>query len=199
MKDLPDSVLITRVTSEACSEAFAELSRRYENAFYKICHRYTAALIRSGVNPQDVFDEKNIILLNCVKTYDPGKGSKLSTWICNYARYLCLNSMNARKCILSVEDSDLKELIDNSSFSEDFRDKTSQLEDFAFLKNIISQIKDPRIAKIIKMRHLSDGKREWKHIAEKMNISSQTVINLHERGMKLLRKKFLSKDNSDII
>lgn len=107
--------------------------------------------------------------------------------------------MNARKCILSVEDSDLKELIDNSSFSEDFRDKTSQLEDFAFLKNIISQIKDPRIAKIIKMRHLSDGKREWKHIAEKMNISSQTVINLHERGMKLLRKKFLSKDNSDII
>lgn len=198
MNDVPDQTLIKNVKTAACSESFVELSRRYENAFYKICHKYTPALINSGVNPQDIYSEKDIVILNCVKTYKASKGAKLSTWICNHARYLCLNSINSRKNLLAVDNDELRKMVDNSCGSQESNPKSGK-EDLDFLNNLLSQIKDERISKIITLRHLSDKKREWKYIAKKMNISSQTVINLHERGIKLLRKKFLSKECSDII
>lgn len=197
--ELPDKVLIRRVKNDGDNDSFIELCNRYENAFFKICHKFAPALVKAGVSPQDIFNEKNIIIFNCIKTYDPKKGSKLCTWICNYARYLCLNSINSRKFLIAVDSEDLRKLIDESGSAGDFRKIEQKKEDHDFLKNIISQIKDERISKIIEMRHLQVKKNEWKEIAKKMNISSQTVINLHERGIKLLRKKFLSRDFSDVI
>ena len=197
--DLADKILIRRVKNDGDNDSFLELCRRYENAFYKMCHKFSPALVKAGVSPQDIFNEKNIIIFNCIKTFNPKKGSKLSTWICNYARYLCLNSINARKLLIAVDSDDLRKMIENSGSIEDFKTAESNKEDYEFLRNIISQIKDERISQIIKMRHLQPQKSEWKEIAKKMNISSQTVINLHERGMKLLRKKFLSRDFSDVI
>ena len=199
MKDIQDKILIRNVKKTGCNDSFVELCKRYENAFYKICQKYVPALVNAGISPQDIFNEKNIIIFNCIKTYKFNKGSKLCTWICNYARYLCLNSINARRLLIAVDSDELRKLMDNTAAPEDFNSKESMKESYDFLKNIISQIKDERVAKIIKMRHLSPKVSEWKIIAKKMNISSQTVINLHEKGMKLLRTKLQSKDYSDVI
>ena len=190
MKEVSDRILIRNVKNDGCNDSFIELCRRYENAFYKMCQKFTPALINSGISPQDIFNEKNIIIFNCVKTFNPKKGSKLSTWICNYARYLCLNSINARKFLIAVDNDELRNMIDGMGSIDNFHISQSNKDDYAFLENLLSQLKDERISKIIKMRHLSSEKKEWKQIAEKMNISSQTVINLHERGIKLLRRKF---------
>ena len=96
------------------SEAFKEICRRYENIFYKICQKYITILANSGVNPQDIFDEKNYIIYHCVSTFKPSKKTKLSTWIGNYARYLCLNSINARRFILPSNDEDIKKYIEET-------------------------------------------------------------------------------------
>ena len=199
MKDAPDKILIKNIKRDGCNESFLEICRRYENAFYKICQKYTPALINAGVCPQDIYNEKNIIIFNCIKSFKPSKKTKLSTWICNYARYLCLNSINARKFIMAVDNEELKKIVDDSSTFSEYKTKKNILEDLDYIYNLLNQVKDKRILKIIEFRHLQDEKKEWKYIAKKMNISAQTAINLHERGLRLLRKKIKSKEYTDII
>lgn len=199
MTDLPDKILIRNVKKLGCSDSFLEICRRYENAFYKICQKYTPSLINSGINPQDIYNEKNIIIYNCIKSFKASKKTKLSTWICNYARYLCLNSMNARKLLISVDSEDLKKIVEDSSAFGEFFSKTNKEDDMNYIFNIIRQMKDERVSKIIKYRYLDSKKKEWNFIAKKLNISAQTAINLHERGMSMLRRKINSKQFSDSI
>src|SRR4051812_23966769 len=99
-----DLTLVRGVKQKGDDDSFKEVCRRYENVFYKICQRYAPVLRNSGINPQDIFDDKNIIILNCIKSFDPKKGAKLSTHIGNYARYLCLNSISARRLIMPSSD-----------------------------------------------------------------------------------------------
>ena len=199
MKDLPDKILIRNVKKLQCSDSFVELCRRYENAFYKMCQKYTPALINSGINPQDIYNEKNIIIYNCVKTFKLSKKTKLSTWICNYARYLCLNSINSRKFLIAVDNDELKKVMDNLPSTVNYKVAEEKADDLSYIHSVLNQLKDKRINKIIKLRHLQNNKKEWKYIAKKLNISAQTAINLHERGISLLRKKMKSTEYSDII
>ena len=39
----------------------------------------------------------------------------------------------------------------------------------------------------------------WVKIGKIMGISTQTAINLHKRGLKILNKKISSTNNSDVI
>lgn len=199
MTDLSDKILIRKVKNNGCNDSFLEICRRYENAFYKICQKYTPALINAGVCPQDIYDEKNMIILNCVKSFKTSKKTKLSTWICNYARYLCLNSINARKALIAVDNEELTKIVNERSCFTEYKTKKSVTEDLDYVYNLLNQIKDKRILKIIELRHLQENKKEWKYIAKKMNISAQTAINLHERGLNLIRKKIKSKEHTDII
>jgi hypothetical protein len=103
-----DSRLVKMVRDKADNGAFLEVCRRYENIFYKVCQKYSAVLSNNGVNPQDIYEEKNFIIFHCISSFKPCKKAKLGTWIGNYARYLCLNSINARKFILPTTDDILK-------------------------------------------------------------------------------------------
>jgi len=199
MKDIPDKILIKNVKKNGCSDSFSELCKRYENAFYKICQKYTPALVNAGLNPQDIYNEKNIIIYNCIKSFKYCKKTKLSTWICNYAMYLCLNSINARRLLISVDSEDMKKIIEDSSATLEYNKDKDKEDNLKFIYTLLNKIKDQRIPKIIQLRHLGAKKKEWKYIAKKMNISAQTAINLHERGINILRKKINSKEYSDII
>lgn len=194
-----DQVLVNSVKSKADNEAFNEICRRYENIFYKICQKYVNVLINSGVNPQDIFDEKHYIIFHCVTTYDPSKNTKLSTWIGNYARYLCLNAINARRFILPTTDEDIKKRIEEAQVTQQYlQGSTTHREDFNYILNILSQLKDERITQIFKLRY-SGNKLIWSKVAKKVGISTQTAINLHNKGLFLLRRKIKSRNISDVI
>ena len=65
---------------------------------------------------------------------------------------------------------------------------------FEFTGNILSQLKDSRIRKIFSLRYSSAEKKpSWCIIAEKLQISTQTAINLHNKGISILRKKIKSE------
>jgi len=195
-----DLELVELVKSVASNEAFLEVCRRYENIFYKVCQKYATALSHSGINPQDVFEEKDFIIFHCISTFKKNKRTKLGTWIGNYARYLCLNSINARRFILPTTDEDLKRHIEESQVSQDYFENTNTTaEDFKYVLNILRQIKDPRILSIFKLRYLNHKRMIWSDIARKIGVSTQTVINLHNKGLCLLKKKMGSKNISDII
>jgi RNA polymerase sigma factor (sigma-70 family) len=191
--------LISLVRDKNNGEAFQEVCRRYENIFYKVCQKYVNALSHCGVNVQDIFDEKVYIIYHCINTFNPKKNTKLSTWIGNYARYLCLNSINSRKFILPTLDDDVKQHIEEMQISQSYMSASFSSEDYNYILNIIGQLKDRRVSEIFKYRYFAPKKMIWSKIAKRLKISTQTAINLHNKGIHILRKKVKSKNISDIV
>jgi len=195
-----DKQLVRLVKNKADSEAFKEVCRRYENVFYKICQKYVSPLALAGVNPQDIFDEKTYILYHCISSFKPSKKTKLSTWIGNYARYLCLNSINSRKFIVPTTDDDLKQHIEDSQAKAQYVQKHPfSQEDFNYVLNILQQLKDPRILEIFRLRYFGSKRLTWIMVARKMKMSAQTAINLHNRGLELIKRKMDSENISDVV
>lgn len=185
-----DSYLIKQVKANADSEAFSEICRRYEDLFYKVCQKYAAALSACGIYIQDIFNEKNIIILHCVKTFNPKKKSKLSSWIGNYARYLCLNSLNAKRVAIPYPDAEVQKRIEEQQICADYFQPKPDLEATKMkVLELLNQLKDKRILEIFEYRYLNAKKMIWQKIAKKMKTSPQTVMALHRKGMLLIRNK----------
>jgi RNA polymerase sigma factor (sigma-70 family) len=198
--DKTDNQLIRLVKNVSDGEAFEEICRRYENVFYKVCQKYSNSLSYAGIHTQDIFDEKTFIIYHCVKTFNQKKKTKLSTWIGNYARYLCLNSINSRKFILPNSDDESLSNLEATQVTQNYLAKGYTAEDYDYILNIIGQLKDKRVPQIFKYRYFSHPKKmKWARIAKKMNISTQTAINLHNKGILMLRKKVKSQNISDIV
>jgi RNA polymerase sigma factor (sigma-70 family) len=188
---------LIKLVKNGDSVAFEEVCRRYENIFYKVCQRYVGALSVCGIHLQDIFDEKNYIIFHCIKTFKPSKKTKLSTWIGNYARYLCLNSINSKRFIIPNWDEDIIKHMDEMQVINP--DVTFDQEDYNYILNIISQLRDKRVEEIFKYRYFGDKKMIWSRIAKNMKISTQTAINLHNKGIRILRKKVKSPCISDVV
>ena len=196
LKNKSDLYLIRQVKNNASSEAFVEICERYENVFYKICQKYTHSLSACGVHLQDIFNEKNIIILHCVKTFNSKKKTKLSSWIGNYARYLCLNSINARRFLMPSCDEDIQKKIEEQQIFHNYFENNGKLEESRdYIFDILGQMKDPRIKEIFQYRYFHDKKMIWDKIAKKINASPQTVMSLHKKGLILIKNKMSDKGN----
>lgn len=189
-----DVELINLIKNQSDNEAFLEICNRYEKIFYKVCQKYLSKLNCIGVSADDIFDEKNTIIYHCINTFEPKKKTKLGTWVGNYARYLCLNSINARKFIYPMSDEDIKEKIENiNPHYDNYSHSDNIKDDFNYAIDILNQLEDKRILKIFKFRYLKDKKYIWSDIAKELNLSPQMVINLHEKGINFLNKKFKNR------
>jgi hypothetical protein len=78
-------------------------------------------------------------------------------------------------------------------------DKNNDL--FDYLSSLLSSFKDPRVNEVYKLRYFSNTSKPvtWNKIAKKLNISTQTAINLHEKARVFLKNKILSKNSFDLI
>jgi len=199
LSGITDKELVKRVKKDADSEAFLEICRRYENVFYRVCHKYDKRIQASGLNCEDIFEEKNTIIFHCIKTFDLRRKTKLSTWIGNYARYLCLNSINSRQHIFPSNDEEINKAIENSQPDTKISDLDSLKNNRNYFLNILDQIGDKRISEIIKLRYFNDKKLIWQKIAKKVNLSVQTCINLNAKGLKILKRKITSEEMMDTI
>lgn len=69
-----------------------------------------------------------------------------------------------------------------------------------YIFNILNKLKDQRITSVFKLRYFSGEKKlTWQKVAKKMKISTQTAINLHEKGRIILKNKMSSAQVSDLI
>lgn len=193
-----DAYLIRQVKVHASSEAFTEICRRYEDLFYKVCQKYAASLASCGIFVHDIFNEKNIIILHCIKTFKPSKKTKLSSWIGNYARYLCLNSMNSRKLMVPSDDFATQQYLEQRQTYHEYtqnQDHPSAEETKKIVFKLLDEVKDKRIKEIFELRYSQAKKMIWQKIARKMKTSPQTVMALHRKGLILIRNKMAIEEN----
>jgi len=199
MKFTEDIDLINKVKFENDNDALKELESRHTGIYNEIVKKYYKHLIDFGVNANDVSSDKLFVLYKSVMSFDPSKNVKFSTWLGNQARYYCLNCINKKNNTLNMDQDNLISLLEkNQMKSNDNLSKIKEKSDQIF--SILSRIKDDRIQKIFKLRYFQGAKpTPWSKIGKKLKVSTQTVINLHEKGRAFLKNKLTADLNSDII
>lgn len=186
---LSDGHLIERIKNTSCEKSLLELSKRHSGLFFKILKKYSKSFFANQIDLSEAASEKNLIIWNSVKSFSGEKNVKFSTWLANQTKYYCLNTLNKKSKDRLVATGD--DLLDYLNEEEE---GTCSESLFEFIENILSQLKDKRIKKIFLMRYSRYNKKpSWCSVANDLNISTQTAINLHNRGIKILRKKLSSE------
>jgi len=192
IQDYNDSILVSNVQSSNDEESLKELIRRHNPMCFSLYKKYSSALDVSGANLQDLISSKDYMIYQSAKSFNPDKKSKFSTWLYNQIRYQCLNTINSNKNTLSMEVEKINFLIDQMSLKENnSSEKVKDTNEYIF--KILESCLDKRILQIYKMRYFNGSKlMAWSKIAKKLKISTQTAINLHKKGMVLLKVKINS-------
>ena len=193
--NVSDIYLVERIRRVNCENSLEELIKRHSALCFKIIKRYASTFYANNIDVTEASADKNLIIWNSAKSFSIGKNVKYSTWLANQVKYSCLNALNkkSKDRLITTEDEILDLL----------KEKPTEEHEgnlFEFTGNILNQLKDKRIKKIFSMRYsVSDKKPSWCKVADEMKISTQTAINLHNRGIAVLRKKIRSEKFLDTI
>lgn len=191
-----DEELIKSIKNFNDEQCLKKLIERHSPLCNNIYNKYSTALNCSGVFIEDVKKEKDYIVYKSAISFDPDKKSKFSTWLYNQVRYQCLNLLNNQNKYINMEEKDLIYHIDKNSIKNEI--KKDEVREYIF--DILNSLNDQRIKKIYELRYFSGKKNmPWKKIGQKLKISTQTAINLHNKAISLLKIKFNSKNCFDKI
>lgn len=196
--DITDAELIFKVKEHNSSDALNVLIDRHSGICHKIYHKYFSG--NKTMTAEDVRAEKDSLIYQAATSWNPDFGTKFSTWLGNVVTYACLNACTGKKREIAVDDEVLNHLIDEKTneFNSLIRKDKELIE---YIEQILEQSNDEVAKQVIKMRYLSntDKPMTFKQIAKHFNVSTQTVVNWHDKFIDLLRKKLLSGANFDTI
>jgi len=197
-----DSTLIRKIKKNGCNESYKLLRERHEKLFYKICQRYIPAAYTKGIKKQDILNDKDFVIFKAINSYKNNKKTKFSTWLGNCTKYYCLGLINSNNRYVNSEEELLTVILDSQS-KQIFDQEAHYKYDKEYFFNILDNLKDKRISKVFRLRYFDESKENkkptWSFIAKKINTSTQTAINLYNRGKKMLHKKITSTDSQDMI
>ena len=194
-----DSELIKKIQSEADSGALLKLEARHSGICHQMVRKYYNSFLSVGLNPEEISSDKLLIIYKSALNFNFSKNVKFSTWLGNQMRYHCLNCINKKTIqTTSMDNENIKYHIELKQ-KETLTSESIVKENSELILNLIKKMKDKRILSIYKMRYFSDRKPSWSKIAKKLNLSTQTVINIHNKTLKILKNKLTSINNSDII
>lgn len=185
---LPDIDLVQRVKDNACSDSFNELSKRHSNLFYKVCQTYAKTIISLGISVTDIFEEKDIVIFEAIRRYNPNKQALFSTWLGNYTRYFCLNKINAAKNMPEVSSEEEIAAVFDHVAIDSYHNQSPNVNLDGIFK-VLDSCNDQRVKNIFRLRYDPTRlkKRTWASIANQLKLTVQTTIQLHKKGLKLLR------------
>jgi len=188
----PDIELVENIKNTNCEDSLKVLISRHSPLCYDVCRKYAPAMCNSGLHVEDVTSEKDYLIYKSAMSFNPDKKTKFSTWLGNQVRYHCLNSMNKNN-LIATEDSQIDYFL-HKDLDDDPKDSVP--EQMEYIENLINQSKDKRIKKVIQIRYFENPNKKtpWNKVADKMGVSTQTAINLHNKAVKMIRYKMTNKD-----
>lgn len=193
-----DIDLADMVKTNASQDALSVLIDRHSGICYKIYNKYFQN--NTSTLAKDVEEQKDSLIYQAAKTFDPSFGAKFSTWLGNVVTYACLNACNEYKKETTFETDILKYLADQHSNEEaSFISKNNEM--LSYIKNIIDMSSDETAKEVIKMRYLSEGDKvkTFREIADHFGVSTQTVVNWHDKFIGFLKNKLKSQTTFDIM
>jgi DNA-directed RNA polymerase sigma subunit (sigma70/sigma32) len=151
-----------------------------------------------GVDPIELAKEKDYVIFKSALNFDASRNIKFSTWLGNQMRFHCLNCMNKNNTTISMENESIKLIMEKNQILN--TNSLLNKDNCEYIFNLLDQLKDKRIVEIFKIRYFSDKKTvSWSKIGRKLKISTQTVINLHNKTLRFLKNKLESTSFQDTI
>lgn len=193
---MTDLDLIKNIRDNKDNESLKSLIDRHSGIFCEIVKRYQHFVTQKGHDPKDLFEEKDMVVYQSALSFNEDKNIKFSTWLGNQARYHCLNFLNKNAKFFPTENNYLQNIIESG---QDNKENLNQ-ENCEYFLNILKSLKDKRAYKIFKMRFFSSNKknRSWNAIGKRLNMSTQTAINIYNKHMQFLKIKSNKNFNDQI-
>ena len=191
-----EELSLINLAKEGDNQSLKQIIDQHSGICVNIYKKYTTISSISGVTRDDIESSKDYIIFNSVKSYDPSRGSKFSTWLANQTRFYCLNSINKNKNLTPSDEDTIEYLIDKKHF-EDFKENDAiefKNETISEIKKILNSISNKKIKKCIEKKYFSDENKTYTSIAQEMNVTVQTVINWHNKFIKLVKQKLNSQN-----
>ena len=191
MENLSDLELIKNIQSDNSTEdSLQELINRHSGIYLDIVHSYMKNCPFPDLR-QDIINDKAITIYNTALKYDETRGAKFSTFLGNEARWKCLNTSNKNKI-----NNKYVEINENKVASEEKEEPNNNFEEEVLqtVKEELVNHPDKRIKEIFEMRYSGHRKlTPWRKISEKMNLSIQGCINIHNSALKNISKNIKNK------
>ena len=179
-----DLKLIKLIKNKKCNSSYNKLQEKHSNLFYSICNKY-----KTRINLDEVHKDKDFVMFKALSTFSAEKGAKFSTWLGNYTRYHCLNYIKNNYKYVITDDDKISHFFNSKSVDE-YGEKKDVKNDLDHAFSILEKLSDKRIFKIFKLRYNDSGpKLTWKQIAKRFDLTPQTIINLHTKGRRAIKKK----------
>ena len=182
---------LINLAKDGDSKSIKELIDRHSGIYVSTCKKYTSTANSSGILKDHIESSKDYVIFNSAKTFDPTMGSKFSTWISNHARYFCLNAINKNKNLIQSDEETISLLIDSKAH-EKAKEENNQENNQEYLfkiKKILNNLSNKKIKECIEKKYFSEKNKTYTEIAKEMNVTVQTVINWHNKFIKLAKQK----------
>jgi RNA polymerase sigma factor (sigma-70 family) len=189
---IDEDLSLINLAKDGDSDSIQKLINKHSGICVDTYKRYVHLPNVSGFVSDDIISSKDYIIYNSAKTYDPSRGSKFSTWLANQTRFFCLNSINKYGKLIPVDDASLNSFVESSSNhlndEKAIETKNAVIE---IIKDTLSSLSNKKIKKCIEIKYFSeDGVyKSYTEIASKMNVTVQTVINWHNKFIKIIKQK----------
>ena len=183
-----DPYLTNLVKEDDNEEALNLLISRHSGIYADMVKKYASKSL--SINEiYDIMNEKDYVIYKAALEYDENK-AKFSTHVGNKAKYICLSKKTSNKKnyrTLSFDSIEYAESSDDLHPNE----KCEIQESFSNIMEMINQHTDDRVKFIFKERYFGGERGKlstWKKISDKLGLSAQGCINIHDRTLKEFRK-----------
>jgi DNA-directed RNA polymerase specialized sigma subunit len=189
IEDVTDSDLTKMIREDNDELALNELISRHSGIYVDMLKKFGFKCLTQN-QIQDIMGDKDYVIYKAALEYKPEK-AKFSTHLANKAKYMCLTQKTKnKKSRISSNFEEVQFFQKDKSLTPDESCKTN--DSFSRILNLINKHKDKRLKIIFHQRYFCgrQGKlKPWKEVAEKINLSAQGCINLHDRAIKELNNK----------
>lgn len=199
LKKETDDLELINLVKNGDNNSIKTLIEKHSGICVDVYKKYINLPNVSGFISDDIISSKDYIIYNSAKTYDPTRGSKFSTWLANQTRFFCLNSINKNNKLIPVEDEKLFSFIEEKDQRAEntFAKNGDSQEVLDIIKNTLNSLSNKKIKECISIKYFSeDGKfKSYTDVAQQMNVTVQTIINWHNKFIKLVKQKLKNSKN----
>lgn len=185
-----DIELARRVREDKDNEALCQLIERHSGIYVEMVRRFGSTTLYEE-QIQDVLKEKDIMIYQAAIKFDESK-SQFQTYLGNLASYACLSLREKNKKNKKIQS------IDDVGFSlesgeEDLRESIEKQEMLVRIREFTKNHQNKKVNKVFYERYEVGTNHKltpWDKVGEKIGLTAQACINIHNKTIKEFRKKF---------
>jgi len=197
LSELEEDLSLINLAKDGDNNSIQKLIDKHSGICVDVYKKYINLPNVSGFVSDDIISSKDYIIYNSAKTYDPSRGSKFSTWLANQTKYYCLNSINKYGKLIPTDDSILFNSIESSNLTSSDSEKVNDTKSaiIEIIKETLGSLSNKKIKKCIEIKYFSndENRKTYTDVASEMNVTVQTVINWHNKFIKMVKQKCKNK------